>query len=475
MNQPMLELNQNRGFLGRLPCEIAHCVIQNLSGKSLFRLKEVDHRACTLVIALLQRLDYWKGLGFAPGSEPDQFQVDQAIDLLKRAGRKPTILDIPISISHLSLRILQRLHLVPEHLSSNPKAVAERAARLGLTELCIEALNASRFAYKQKCMDEAIRGGHLDVVDMLLNLHLVGDTSTARDPTPWSFSFSDAVRSGKIAIAKRLVAHNPNLLCRISPLQWAAFCGKTEEFDEIEINEDEWRGQYRLPSPLILAVMNSHVSAIRKLHELRCPIDVADTYDRRAIHFAAKNGDMVAIEELVELGCSLEVTDKSKQTVLHYAAMNSQTYAITRFVELGCPLDETVVDQAAHCGHTDVIIKLAELRCPIGTTAILHAAGGGHSDVIRKLHELKGLIGAKDLLGETALHYAAKNGHIDAIKELVKLGYSIDATNTVGERPIHKAAQNGHLDAVEELEALGSFKDQEVDEMLYAYNSRERI
>ncbi len=412
-------------FLGPLPNEAALSVIKHFSGTSLFRLKEVDFRASALVNDLLQCLDYWRGLGFAKGHEPKAFEVGRAISVVQKVGQPPTILDMPRLSTPLSWRILTVLNIAIRDASSNPQAVAGRAARLGDIDLCREAFNSALPFDKSQCMRNAILGGHLRIVDMLIHMGVSASLN----------HFRDSIRRGEIVIAERLAAHNPHLLREISGLQCAALLGKTEELDAIEINVGEWEGLYRLPGPLHFAAMEGDTEAIEKLSTLGCPIDVRDHYfGQTALHYAAMFGHTKAIRKLHELGCDIHVKARNYgQTALHSAAESGHSDAITLLVELGFSIE--TIDR-------------------YGLTALHYAASSGRVDAITKLHELRCDMEVRGQQGQTALHHAAVNGHTGAITELVRLGCPVGVTDNYSRTALMEAVQNGHMDAAKLLESL---------------------
>ncbi len=447
---------RSNAFLGPLPNEAALCVIKHFSGTSLFRLREVDYRAYALVIDLMHSAKFWRGLGFVPGNEPDQFQVDRAISVAQRVGRMPTILDLPPNAS-LSWRILTRLNIASRDASINPKAVAERAARLGDVDLCKVALHSASPITKSKCMSKAIRGRHLRIVELLLDLD-----------APASFDhFRLSVWLGEITIAERLAAHNSDLYSRISPLQSAALRGKTDEFEEIEINDGEWEGFHHLPGPLHLAALRGDTEAITRLYELGCPVEVVDKHSGQvAIHYAAEKGYTEAIVKLHELGCHVDTKGKNYgQRALHYAAEMGHTDAIVKLKALGCDINakdsygQTAVHYAAKHGHTEAITELHELGCRIdvkgnnyGQTALHFAAENGHAETITELRRLGCPIDLDNYYGQTALHKAAIYGHMGAATELIRLGCSIDLTDIYGQTPLRNAVMYGHMDVAKVLE-----------------------
>ncbi len=422
----MFEIDRNplpKAFLGQIPNEAAFSVLKHFSGKSLFRLKEVDYHANRLVIGLLQFVKYWRELGFTLSSVPNQFQVERAISVIQSAGRIPTVWDMPRE-SRLSWRILVGLNITPIHAIEAQK-LAEQAARFGDVELCREALNPPHIRDLAACMCCAIKGRHLDVVEMLIDL--------GAPVSRIIFRFS--IIKGLIEIAKRLVNHNPDLRREVSDLQWAAFLGRTEDLDELARRPGAFKGINRLPGPLLLAAMNGHTEAIKELVRLRDSIIVENLglVNETALHFAAKRGRTEAIKELKALGCPVDARDDDEQTALHYAARRGHVEAINELKALGCNiratdfLTQTALHKAAAFGHTEAVKVLKELGCPVdavdhkGQTALHEAAKNGHTDMIKVLVDLGCPVGAMDYEEKTAKDYAGFNKYTVAIKVLERL------------------------------------------------------
>ncbi len=450
-------------FLWPLPNEIALFAIRNLLGYDLLRLKEVDRRAHRLVIELFSQQGYWRWLGFTVGKEPTQPQLGRAFSLVKCAGPRPSILNIPASTSPFSWKIIRRLNLASQGSQLDLQQVAKRAASFGDAGLCRRVIQSGNFSNVSECMMNAIRGGHLDVVEMFLAMGVSASSEC----------FSRAIREGQIAIAQCLTAHNPDLLREISKLRWAAFCGKTEDIHQIVSRKrvrssEALKGDNGLPSPLHFAAYSGQVGAIAVLYSLGANIEETRDFEVTALHSAAMNGHTEAIQELVDLGCSIKATDFERLTALHYAAWYGQIRAIIKLVSLGCPIDatdlhgQTAFHWAAREGHTEAIDTLADLGCSIEAidrrkqTALHKAALGGHTDAIKVLIKRGCPVDAVDYpQSQTALHKAAKNGHSLALRQLVKLKCCIDATDLLAHTALHSASMNGHADAIRELVTLG--------------------
>jgi len=447
-------------FLGQFPDEIALFVIRNLPGHHLVQLKEVDRRAHDLVIALFKGVGYWRSLGFEEGREPTQAQVHRAFSLIKQTGPWPTILEMPKLTSPMSWMIIKQLNLVLLDSLSNPLAVATRAASLGDADLCLKVLTSATFSGKQfsLCMDEAIKGGHLHVVKMLLNL------GTPISPN----SFFESIRQGQIAIAERLATQKPHLLCQITELQWAAFRGRTDEFHALVSTPDALEGFNGLPPPLHVAAYSGQVSAITTLYHLRNEIiHKTGEFGETALHAAAMNGHTEVIRVLVALGCSVNARDQYGQPALHFAAWQGHVEAVRVLAELKCCINltdlkgQTALHKAAWYGQRDVITTLTALESSLhtcddkGRTALHYAARHGHTDAVKQLVALGCSVHATNGKGQSALHYAARYGLMDIINALVSLGCPVGAVDKKGKTALHLAAMSGHTDAVKRLAALG--------------------
>jgi len=472
-------LNTSSGFLGGIPNEVALLTIQNLPGKDLVRLREVDRRACALAGHLLKNPKCWD-------EKPCQDPVDRAMYFLKGLGKDPTILDLPKSISHLSFRILQGLDLVPQHMGLNPGAVAVRAASLGDPDLCMRGLDLAKRPDLGRCLYEAIEGGHLQVVEVLLK----------RDVDVSEVEFHISIQNGKRAVAERLLVYNSDFRLEVSDLQWAAFRGKLEELHEPAERLDArglsspvhfaaYSGQvdaiealhslgYDISStdihvrtPLHWAAMNGHKGAVAKLLDLGCPVDGVDGNECTALNYAVQKGHIGVMKVLIQHECRMDVTDKYGKMPLHRAAMNDQAAAIKVLVESGFPIDTkdvygaAAIHIAAENGHTEVIRALVEMECCVDSTtghkltALHFAARRRRTTAVKLLAEHESLLDAADNDGLRALHFAASMGDVEAIEVMVKRGCSISAVDNKGRTALHFAAFDNHTEAIRMLVERG--------------------
>ncbi len=410
-------------FLRQLPDEVVLFAIRNLSGYQLLRLKVVDRRAHDLVVALFKHGAYWNWLGFH--NVPTQIEVDRAFSVIKDRyeiaflmikrdrirGQRFSILEMPASTSPLRWKILSRLKLVRHDIESKPYAVLKRASGLGDVDLCRKALDSIREISPQGVlidsmefnfsMLKAIRRGHLHVVEMFLETGWYPDLNY----------FLIAIQEGQIAIAERLVSLKPDLRRDISDLQWAAFLGRTENFNELAGRPGALEASEDFPGPLFFAASSGQAEAIVALHHLGANILETDDTGKTALQVAAKRGHTEAIRVLKDLGCPIEATDETGNTALHVAAKRGHTEAIRVLMDLRCNMEATDEN---------------------GLTALHSAAKHGQTDAIEMLVKLGCSVEATDNLGRTALHWAAENRHTDTIKKLLDRGCPLSATDNKG-------------------------------------------
>ncbi len=424
-------------FLEPLPSELALHVIRNLSGHDLLEVQRVNRHAHALVLGLLRSVDYWRSLGSQPGTEPTLQEVSKAISLVRDTERQFTILDMPLETSPLSWRILTQLKCVSREIGSDPRAVAVKAAKLGDADLCMKALNSVTFSDRPLtlCMDEAVRGRHLPIVERLF---ICGATVSLDN-------FRDAIEAEQITIFEKLFAQSPLLIT--------------------QINNDERQ------KALHLATKYGKTDTIIKLVKLGCSVNAFNRDGQTALHIAARYGHTDAIRTLVDRNADMNATYCFGETALHEAAKYGHTDVIRTLVEMGCAVDvtttfdQTALHTAARFGQTDSIIALLDLECPIdaarrgGKRALHFATIGGHTEAIRTLVDRNADMNAIDDKGQTALHTAAIYGYTSNLIFLVTHGCKIDASDKDGSTPLHMAAAFGMIDTIEALVKYGCSVD----------------
>ena len=86
-------------------------------------------------------------------------------------------------------------------------------------------------------------------------------------------------------------------------------------------------GEFEWPV-IIMAAQNGHVDIVRAVIEHGAGVDAADTYQRTALHFAARFNEAGAIDVLVEAGANIEARSRGGLTPLHRACFNLKLEAL---------------------------------------------------------------------------------------------------------------------------------------------------
>lgn len=212
-------------------------------------------------------------------------------------------------------------------------------------------------------------------------------------------------------------------------------------------------------SPLMAAVMQSHLEMTRLLIEARAQLERADREGKRALHLAASHGDPRVVRLLLDAGAQREAVDLGGQTPLHVGAVEGQVEVVRVLLAAGAKQDghggRRPLHDAAEFGHLEVVELLleaaADLEAPAEGLRPLHlAAAHGHAEVVRRLLDSAAELGATDPLERTALHAAAGQGHLDVVGLLLDGGAPVVADRD-GRWPAELARQQGHLQVAQLL------------------------
>jgi serine/threonine-protein phosphatase 6 regulatory ankyrin repeat subunit B len=187
-------------------------------------------------------------------------------------------------------------------------------------------------------------------------------------------------------------------------------------------------------TPLLYAVKQDKIDAIRNLNDLGVDISDSRGYPKSPIHYAASWNKCNAIQILSELGADPSTRDVEEKTPLHYAAADGSILAIKTLLELRVNIEvqdkdgRTPMHYASFSGLIQPIETLIQFGSDIsvkdkfGATPIHNAAAGAGTDVIELLKSKGCDVSVQDNRGMTAMHIAAIHGRLDIIEALKKMG-----------------------------------------------------
>lgn len=308
----------------------------------------------------------------------------------------------------------------------------ERALRAckGPIDLEIEDLNG------QTALNIAARGGHIEIVKLLLEYHWV------RNSTKLLF-----IRSQQ------------NISCfQIDPVTNRKRIG----VDINHVDADGW-------SPLRSAAWGGHTEVVRALigdGDLKCDIDKADKEGRTALRAASWSGNEDIVRILIAAQANVNSIDRQGRTSLIAASYMGHYDIVEILLQNNADVNHTDLDGrnalcvAALCGssgYSKVISTLLEHGANTdqtdheGMSPLLVSSFEGNSEICELLLENGADPDLADLSGRTPLWAACTSGHAQVVKLLLFWGCGIDCMDTEGRTCLSVSAAQGNLETVRQL------------------------
>ena len=273
----------------------------------------------------------------------------------------------------------------------------------------------------------------------------------------------------------------------MTPLHKVALRGKTEAALELIRHGAKKALISRLGTPLHVAARHGHVSTVKAMLRVGCPVDVVTSDGWNVLHAATEGNNTEVVREILSAGCDVNATASNGETPLHLAAMNGNTEAALELIRRGAEKAKVTVEpcfsvhqaavggrvitvpvvggtplhQAALHGHVSTVKAMLKAGCPVDVLAsdgwsVLHAAArGGNAEVVREVLSTGCDMNAAANDGVTPLHMAAVKGYTKAALELIRHGAEKAIVAGVGGTPLHEAAVHGHVLTVKAMLEAG--------------------
>jgi ankyrin repeat protein len=241
--------------------------------------------------------------------------------------------------------------------------------------------------------------------------------------------------------------------------------------------------------PLIRAVQDGDVGAVRRLLEGRADVNEAAVDGTTALHWAVQGEHAEVVDLLLAAGARASAANRYGVTPLTIACTTGHAAIVGRLLRAGAhprtrlPGGETALMTASRTGRSDVVRALLAAGADVnareetrGQTALMWAAAEGHADVIRLLVEAGADLrarshGPQPPAGASRAHesrpgvnsavsrdyrrfgrvdeyspllFAVRAGHLDAVRALLDLGAGVNEPAADGTSAVVVAALNAH-------------------------------
>lgn len=208
-------------------------------------------------------------------------------------------------------------------------------------------------------------------------------------------------------------------------------------------------------NPLIIAAQCGHIECIQELLRLGASINLTDSLEKTAMHYASIFGHELIIDFLLQQpGIDIEMGDRERKTPLWNATDNGHINIIQKFIQARAnvnnadhfntaPLSLAIKygDQEA----ADLLLKNnadIEAQSTEGFTPFLVAAYYGRTEMLCFLNSKGAQNNAVDTQGCSALTLAASKGHLTTIRSLIQNGADINKKNNCGNTPLMELSEN---------------------------------
>ena len=320
--------------------------------------------------------------------------------------------------------------------------------------------------FKTTALHKAAAGGHLAIVELLLNR---GADPDIRDEGDNATALHFAAELGSLPIVKLLIERGADVN-GFGDLHGWDVIGFATLHDHVHADVADYLLKNGAQHNIFTAVAMGDVEAIRKLAEVSR--DVMDKpmaiweARRRPLHLAVRKKQREALRVLLDLGAEIDATDIEGLTSLDYAAFAADAESVeilkSRNAKINLPAAFAMRRKdlvEAYLREDPDMLKPGQRWGLLIELASGAASGEVIEDLIAHGASVHLRIDSPSFGTRTftPLHSAAWTGNLDAIRVLVKHGAELGARDgTYNGTPAQWADYAGRKEAAELLRSLGN-------------------
>lgn len=346
------------------------------------------------------------------------------------------------------------LNTVQKFLSKDPRLISIRDNR--------------KKAAEGSPLELAIRGGHVDIVKLLLSRGANPNERNPRGTGPLHW----AAKAGRAELVEVLVRYGSDVNGRIGEFNHPPLCfaTSTEVTEALIANGADISLRDKSLSsstPLHSIAGSGQTEAAEVLLAHGADIEVEDSFGRTPLHRATRSGRGKMVELLIAKGANINAKDSKGLTTLNLAIDSDWGTKLDRKdaakVLISHGAKYTIRDVAWLGDVTRVGVLLEENPALANDTSGLYKEAVLFAAIRENHADVAGLLLAKgaefDVTGrykEPPLHAAVHAGHKAVIEVLLEKEADVNQKGAHGELALHWAAAKGHAEVVKLLLERGS-------------------
>ncbi|KAN0081128.1 Ankyrin repeat-containing domain protein [Elaphomyces granulatus] len=217
-------------------------------------------------------------------------------------------------------------------------------------------------------------------------------------------------------------------------------------------------------TPLVYAVWNGHVAAVKRLLETGARINLADDIGGTALSYAVCSGHNEVLKLLFKKGTETDSEDDTRKALLFSAAEKDHEAVVKLLLETG-KIDLELKDGNGRtplsCAVDGGSVTVVQLLLAEGVktdykyifTPLSRAAEKDDERVVKLLLENGAHPDFEDEYGQTPLSRAVEKGHERVVKLLLENGARPDFKDEYGQTPLSRAQAFGSAAIIELLDS----------------------